>query len=86
LVVHFLSGDSIDEVAPKRAHTRANPEGPLTTSVPDPEKIISKGKALQRQTFGYASEIDSGILTNTHPFMSEKFWLNPLLKPKTPKK
>jgi hypothetical protein len=59
-------------VAPKRAHTRANPEGPLTTSVPDPEKIISKGKALQRQASGSASAIDSGIPTDTHPFISEK--------------
>jgi hypothetical protein len=58
-------------VAPKRAHTRANPEGPLT-SVPDPEKIISKGKALQRQASGSASAIDSGIPTDTHPSISEK--------------
>jgi hypothetical protein len=65
LVVHFLSGDSIDEVAPKRAHTRANPEGPLT-SVPDPEKIISKGKALHRQASGSAAAIDSGIPIDTH--------------------
>jgi hypothetical protein len=59
-------------VAPKRAHTRANPEGPLTTSVPDPEKIISKGKALQRQASGSASAIDSGIPTDTHPSISKK--------------
>jgi hypothetical protein len=59
-------------VAPKRAHTRANPEGPLTTSVSDPEKIISKGKALQRQASGSASAIDSGIPIDTHPFISEK--------------
>jgi hypothetical protein len=71
LVVHFLSGDSIDEVAPKRAHTRANPEGPLT-SVPDPEKIISKGKALHRQASGSAAAIDSGIPIDTHISISEK--------------
>ena len=59
-------------MAPKRAHTRANPEGPLTTSVPDPEKIISKGKAMQRQASGSASAIDSGIPTDTHLFISEK--------------
>jgi hypothetical protein len=53
-------------VAPKRAHTRANPEGPLTTSVPDPEKIISKGKALHRQASGSAATIDSGIPIDTH--------------------
>jgi hypothetical protein len=71
LVVHFLSGDSIDEVAPKRAHTRANPEGPLT-SVPDPEKIISKGKALHRQASGSAAAIDSGIPIDSHISISEK--------------
>jgi ribonuclease HI len=71
LVVHLLSGDSIDEVAPKRAHTRANPEGPLT-SVPDPEKIISKGKALHRQASGSATASDSGIPINTQSFVSEK--------------
>jgi hypothetical protein len=31
-------------VAPKRAHTRANQEGPLATPVPDPEKIIRREK------------------------------------------
>jgi hypothetical protein len=70
LVVHFLSGDSIDEVAPKRAYTRANPEGPLT-SVPDPEKIISKGKALHRQASGSAAAIDSGIPIDSHISISE---------------
>jgi hypothetical protein len=59
-------------VAPKRAHTRANPEGPLTTSVPDPEKIISKGKVSQRQASGSSTAIDSGIPTDTHPLISEK--------------
>jgi hypothetical protein len=58
-------------VAPKRAHTRENPEGPLT-SVPYPEKIINKGKSLQRQASGSASAIDSGIPTDTYPFISEK--------------
>jgi hypothetical protein len=76
LVVHFLSGDSIDEVAPKRAHTRANPEGPLT-SVPDPEKIISKGKALHRQASGSAAAIDSGIPIDSHISISEKSFETP---------
>jgi hypothetical protein len=58
-------------VAPKRAHTRANPEGPLT-SVPDPEKIISKGKALHRQASGSAAAIDSGIPIDSSYFISEK--------------
>jgi hypothetical protein len=58
-------------VAPKRVHTRANPEGPLT-SVSNPEKIISKGKALHRQAFGSASAIDSGIPTDTHLSISQK--------------
>jgi hypothetical protein len=59
-------------VAPKRSHTRANPEGPLTTSVPDPEKIISKGKALQRHASRSAREFDSGIQTDTHPSIFNK--------------
>jgi hypothetical protein len=71
LVVYLLSGDSIDEVAPKRAHTRANPEGPLT-SVSDPEKIISKGKALQRQASGSAAASDSGIPIDIQSLISEK--------------
>jgi ribonuclease HI len=58
-------------VAPKRAHTRANPEGPLT-SVPDPEKIISKGKALHRQAVGSAAASVSGIPIVTQSFISEK--------------
>jgi hypothetical protein len=58
-------------VAPKRAHTRANPEGPLT-SVPDPEKIISKGKYLQRQAYRSATAIDSGIPTDTYPPISKR--------------
>jgi hypothetical protein len=59
-------------VAPKRAHTRANQEGPLTTPVPDPEKIISKGKSLQRQASGSAKAVDSGIQTDTPSFISKK--------------
>ena len=59
-------------MAPKRAHTRANPEGPLTTSVPDPENIISKGKAFQKQASGSARAIDSGIPTDSHPSISNK--------------
>jgi hypothetical protein len=71
LVVHLISGDSIDEVAPKRAHTRANPEGPLT-SFSDPEKIISKNKALHRQASGSAAMIDSGIPIDSPIYVSEK--------------
>jgi hypothetical protein len=59
-------------VAPKRAHTRANQEGPLTTPVPDPEKIISKGKYLQRQASESAKAIDSGIQTDPPSFISKK--------------
>jgi hypothetical protein len=58
-------------VAPKRAHSRANQEGPLT-SVPDPEKIISKGKALHRQASGSAAASVSGIPIVTQSFISEK--------------
>jgi hypothetical protein len=60
-------------VAPKRAHTRANQEGPLTTPVPDPEKIISKGKSLQRQAFGSAKTLNSGIQTDTYSFISKRY-------------
>jgi ribonuclease HI len=58
-------------VAPKRAHTRANPEGPLT-SVPDPERIISKGKALHRQASGSTATSNPGIPICTQSFISEK--------------
>jgi hypothetical protein len=59
-------------VAPKRAHTRVNQEGPLTTPVPDPEKIISKGKSLQRQASGSAKTSNSGIQTDTSSFISKR--------------
>jgi hypothetical protein len=59
-------------VAPKRAHTKANQEGPLTTPVPDPKKIINKGKSLQRQDFGSAKAVDSSIQTDTPPLISKK--------------
>ena len=58
-------------MAPKRAHARANQEGPLTTPVSDSEKIIIKGKALQRQAFRSARSFDSGIQTDTHPSISK---------------
>ena len=58
-------------MAPKRAHTRANPEGPLI-SVPDPEKIISKSKARHRQASGSAAASVSGIPIHTQSFVSEK--------------
>ena len=59
-------------MAPKRAHTRANQEGPLTTPVPDPEKIISKGKYLQRQDSRSAKTLNSGIQTDTSYFISKR--------------
>ena len=59
-------------MAPKRAHTRENPEGPLTTSIPNPEKIISKGKALHRQASRSAATIDSSIPIDSHISVSEK--------------
>ena len=59
-------------MAPKRAHTRANKEGPLTTPVPDPEKIISKGKSLQRQASRSAKTSNSGIQTDTSSFISKR--------------
>ena len=37
-------------MAPRRAHTRENQERPPETPVVDLEKIIRKGRALQRQT------------------------------------
>ena len=59
-------------MAPKRAHTRANQEGPLTTPVLDPEKITSKGKYLQRQAYGSAKTSNSGIQTDTSSFISKR--------------
>ena len=37
-------------MAPRRAHTRENQEKLPATPVADPEKMIKKGRALQRQT------------------------------------
>jgi hypothetical protein len=59
-------------VAPRRAHTRENQERPLTTPVPDPEKIIRRGKALQRQTSKSARASNPGISTNTSSFISKE--------------
>jgi hypothetical protein len=59
-------------VAPKRAHTRANQEGPLAAPVPDPEKIISRGKALQRQASRSAKTSNPGIQTDTSSFISKR--------------
>jgi hypothetical protein len=59
-------------VALKRAHTRVNQEGPLATPVPDPEKIISRGKALQIQAFGSTKTSNPGIQTDTSSFISKR--------------
>jgi hypothetical protein len=59
-------------VASKRAHTRVNQEGPLAAPVPDPEKIISRGKALQRQASGFANTSNPGIQTDTSSFISKR--------------
>jgi hypothetical protein len=56
--VHLVTPDSV--VAPKRRRTRANPHSPLATPVPDPEKIIKKGKDLQ----GASSSKSSGTTGN----------------------
>ena len=37
-------------MALRRAHTKANQERPPATPVADPEKIIKRGRSLQRQT------------------------------------
>ena len=58
-------------MAPKRAHTRANQEGPLAAPVPDPEKIISRGKSLQRKASGSAKTSNPGIQTDTSSFISK---------------
>jgi hypothetical protein len=59
-------------VAPRRAHTRENQERPLATPVPDPQKIIRRGKALQRKTSGSARASNRGISTNTYSFISKE--------------
>jgi hypothetical protein len=55
----------------KKAHTRANPQQPLTDPVSDPKRIIKEGKALHK---GSSS---SGISKN----LSVSFPENPLIKP-----
>jgi hypothetical protein len=64
-------------VASKRAHTKANQERSLAASVPDPEKIIRSGKALQRKTFGSTRASKLGISRNTSSFVSRE----PLVEP-----
>jgi hypothetical protein len=59
-------------VAPRRAHTRANQERALVAPVPDPEKIIRRGKDLQRQTSGSTRESNTGISTNTSYVISKE--------------
>ena len=49
----------------RRAHTRENQERPPATSVADPEKIIRRGRALQRKTSRAARTSRSGILRGT---------------------
>jgi hypothetical protein len=58
-------------VAPKKAHTWANPQQPLYDPVSDPERIIKEGKALQKGTSS------SGI--SRKPSVSSLE--NPLIKP-----
>jgi hypothetical protein len=52
-------------VTPKRAHTRENQERPPVTSVVDPEKLIKRGRALQRKTSRAARTSRSGISRGT---------------------
>jgi hypothetical protein len=59
-------------VASRRAHTRSNQEGPLAAPVPDLEKIIRRGKSLQRQTSRSARASNLGISTNTSSFISKE--------------
>jgi hypothetical protein len=59
-------------VAPKRDHTGANQEGPLAAPVPDPEKIINRGKYLQRQASRYSKTSNTGIQIDTSSFISKE--------------
>ena len=59
-------------MAPRRAHTRENQERPLAAPVPDPEKIIRSGKALQRQTSRSARASNPGISRNTFSVVSKE--------------
>jgi hypothetical protein len=59
-------------VATKRAHTRANQEGPLAAPILDPEKIISRGKYLQIQASGYAKTSNPCIQIDTSSFISKE--------------
>jgi hypothetical protein len=59
-------------VAPRRDHTSANQERPLAALVPDPEKIIRSGKALQRKTSISARASNLGISRNTSSFISRE--------------
>ena len=64
-------------MASRRPSTRENPQRPPVTHVSDPEKIIRRRRALQRQTSkairGAKSGISRGIsvvISNRPPFQS----------------
>ncbi len=48
-------------MALRRAHTRENQESPPPTPIADPEKIIIRGRALQKKTSRAARTSRSGI-------------------------
>ena len=52
-------------MAPRRDHTRENQERPPEKPFVDPEKIIRRGRALQRKTSSAARTSRSGILRGT---------------------
>jgi hypothetical protein len=71
LYIFYLATPLKRSGSQKSSH-QGEPRRPTDTPVPDPEKIISKGKALQRQASGSAKAVESGIQINTPHFISEK--------------
>ena len=64
-------------MASRRPSTRANPQGPAVTPIPDPEEILRRARASLRQTSRAAREATSGIsrgisavISNRPPFQS----------------
>ena len=63
-------------MALRRPSTRANPKGPPTTPVSDPEEILMKARDLLRQISSAAQNATSGISRNISAIISSVESLN----------
>ena len=63
-------------MASRRPSTRANPKGPPTIPISDPEEILRKARALLRQTNSTAQKATSGISRNIYTIIYSAKTLN----------